>query len=194
MDGLTQKIDEVITPEDMSAILNSYFTGLEDYTINERGDVGSWIRLACLRGISSVFESFIRTSFDPKARLQDFGLYLPAEIYHRAIGCMLKQGVERLDNVRQCVGEFFMLLLDLPAPALPNGNKWTIIEGASYANVFKSKDRTAWNNGAWLYPRAVHFLDIAEYRLPVLKGFILSVGSRTNSTVSLIYQYIRRWY
>lgn len=172
----------------MSAIFRSFFIGLEDYTINERGDVGSWIRLACLKGFASICEMFIRKTFDPRAKLEEFGNYLPTETYHNIVGCMLKQGVERLDNVRQCVGELFMSLLELPAPAVPEGDQFVIKRKDTLLDMFKNSQGVGWNDGAWLYPRAVRFLDIPEYQLPVLKGLVLSIGSRTTSTVSMKIQ------
>jgi tubulin-specific chaperone D len=39
---------------------------------------------------------------------------------------MLKQGVERLDNVRQEVGENITRLLLLPQPAVASGELWRI--------------------------------------------------------------------
>jgi len=39
-----------------------------------------------------------------------------------------------------------------------------------------------WNDGDWLFPKAVWILDVEEYRLPVLRGILLSIGSKTNST------------
>jgi hypothetical protein len=40
-----------------------------------------------------------------------------------------------------------------------------------------------WNDGAWLFPRALHLLEIPEYRKDVLRGIVISIGSRTDSTV-----------
>ena len=38
-------------------------------------------------------------------------------------------------------------------------------------------------DGAWLFPRALHLLEIPEYRQNVLRGIVISIGSRTDSTV-----------
>jgi hypothetical protein len=40
-----------------------------------------------------------------------------------------------------------------------------------------------WNDGAWLFPRALHLLEIPEYRKDVLRGIVISIGSKTDSTV-----------
>ena len=44
-------------------------------------------------------------------------------------------------------------------------------------------EQIGWNDGAWLFPRALHLLEIPEYRKDVLRGIVISIGSRTDSTV-----------
>jgi len=41
-----------------------------------------------------------------------------------------------------------------------------------------------WSDGVWLFSKAVHFLEVPLYRKQVLKGLIVSLGSKTDSTVS----------
>ena len=45
------------------------------------------------------------------------------------------------------------------------------------------EEQTGWNEGAWLYPKAVQLLDIPEYRETLLAGFVLGASSKTDSTV-----------
>jgi hypothetical protein len=44
-------------------------------------------------------------------------------------------------------------------------------------------EQIGWNDGAWLFPRAMRLLEIPEYRKDVLRGIVISIGSRTDSTV-----------
>lgn len=104
------------------ALFDALDNGLEDYTTDERGDVGSWIRIACIRGLSSVIEDLFRVS----GSLPDFSSFLPPHRYHAAIGRILRQGVERLDNVRQISGECFLRILKLPLPATEHAEMWRI--------------------------------------------------------------------
>lgn len=46
-----------------------------------------------------------------------------------------------------------------------------------------SENGTNWNNGEWLFPKAVKLLEIPDYRKTILTGLVLSVSTRTNSTV-----------
>ena len=103
----------------MRAIYNSFLAGLEDYSLDERGDVGSWVRIACVKAITD-FSSLFLTGDPSISRLAD---YLPAEKFHEGVAGILKQGVERLDNVRQQAGQQVIRLLALSEKA-PSG--WRI--------------------------------------------------------------------
>lgn len=176
--------------------------GLTDYTSDERGDVGSWVRIACVRGLASI----IRTLFSCARELPDFASYLPPEKFHDAIAGTLKQGVERLDNVRQTAGESFLAILQLPPPAVPDPSPWKILGEKMMKDLFlrydvcpglvlcvgvKSCSRephsgdesVGWHNAHWLFPKAVQILDIERYRDQVLAGLVLSVSTKTDSTV-----------
>ncbi|EJC98100.1 TBCD protein [Fomitiporia mediterranea MF3/22] len=190
---ISPKLDIYITPETMNRIWQAFFAGLDDYTVNERGDVGSWVRLACLKGIYSVMESLIREARSIEAHSipswaeteEKYSQYLPLSTYHQTIGMILKQGVERLDNVRQCVGDVFFALLHLDHPSFNHGEKWSVQRKDHFRNLLESAERVGWNDGTWLYPSAVRFLDVSMYRQPILRGLLLSIGSKTSSTVSI---------
>jgi hypothetical protein len=185
----------------VNSIYETLLGGLDDYSIDERGDVGSWIRIACIQGLTSFSELLISNA----KSIPSFDTYFPPSNYHRAIAGILKQGVERLDNVRQEAGESFMRLLVLGLPALDNAISWEIpglnllkelFEGYNIFCFsrqvfitdleFSETENPGWNDGEWLYPRAVRLLDIVQCRKSVLTGLVLSIGSRTESTVSVI--------
>lgn len=112
----------------MLKVLTALKDGMEDYTINERGDVGSWIRIACINGCGDVMSlvlSNVRTSTVLDA-------YLPAGLYHQIFGRILKQGVERLDNVRLQAGQRIAQLLELPTPNVSHGEKWCVENKAMF--------------------------------------------------------------
>lgn len=97
-------------------------TGLDDYTITDRGDVGSWVRMAAIQSLSQIFEIL----FSEASSLPNLEMYLPSKRYHHGVGSILKQGVERLDNVRQLAGEHFLRLLRQPLPNVLESEKWKI--------------------------------------------------------------------
>jgi hypothetical protein len=71
------------------AIFNAHLEGLADYSTDQRGDVGSWIRTAAVQGLAELCTARPITQ----------------ELLHRAVNGMLKQGVEKLDNVREVAGQ-----------------------------------------------------------------------------------------
>lgn len=173
--------------------------GLTDYTSDERGDVGSWVRIACIKGLT-VFSEILLPAASNLDSLTD---YLPSVKYHDTIGGILKQGVERLDNVRQLAGECFMRLLVLPLPAIPGVEQWAIHGHELMKSLFQRLVQTVylpsntwltcidpsdaetlnWNEGDKLFPKAVQLLEIERYRGAVLAGLVLSASTKTDSTV-----------
>ena len=177
----------------MSSVFDALYVGLEDYTVNERGDVGSWVRIACIKSLCQIIEALISETNVKEVReysswttnYEIFSRYLTSETYHKAIGAILKQGVERLDNVRQCVGGLFRGLLILEPPKFSGGKEWVVRNRKRFEELFFSNDIRNWSDGAWLYPKATRLLDVKEYRIPVMRGFLMSIASKTSSTVSI---------
>ncbi|OBZ71620.1 Tubulin-specific chaperone D [Grifola frondosa] len=177
--NVAARLPEHLSPTDVCQMIDALQDGLRDYTTDERGDVGSWIRVTCVKGLTL----FIETLFAHAHMLPNFAGYFPPEKFHSAIGGILKQGIERLDNVRQQAGESFLRLLLLSLPSVPDAEQWRICGDAKMKGLFLSGNETiGWNEGAWLFPKAVHLLDIKEYREAVLSGLILSASTKTDST------------
>lgn len=103
-------------------MIDALQAGLEDYSTDQRGDVGSWIRIACIKGLAEFSDLLLQNAAD----IPNFASYFPPHKYHDAVGGILKQGVERLDNVRQQAGQEFLHLLRLPLPNTPESTAWRI--------------------------------------------------------------------
>lgn len=74
--------------------------GLEDYTTDQRGDVGSWVRLSCISGLRSLVNVF--SSLGNDLLLEE---WLPIAALIEIVGGLIKQMVERIDNVREEAGK-----------------------------------------------------------------------------------------
>lgn len=96
--------------------------GLDDYTLDERGDVGSWVRIACIQGLTTIAELL----FGVAGSVPDFESFFAPEKYHAVATGLLKQGVERLDNVRQIAGTCFVRLLNAPLPSVERPERWCL--------------------------------------------------------------------
>lgn len=178
IENVIPHFNDHMSPEVFASLFDALLSGLEDYTIDERGDVGSWIRMACVRGLTSVSEILISNA----RTIIRFDDYLTPSKYHLAVIGILKQGVERLDNVRQDAGECILRLLRLPLPDVKDAERWQLPSCGLLVELFASgTDSVSWSDGHWLFPRAVRLLEIEEYRQPVLKGLVISLGSKTDS-------------
>lgn len=96
--------------------------GLEDYTTDERGDVGSWVRIACIQGLTS----FSLTMLSHADHIPGFADYFPSDKYQIAVAGILKQGIERLDNVRAQAGVHIVRLLNHPLPSISGSEAWRL--------------------------------------------------------------------
>lgn len=120
-------------PAEMICLLyDALLDGLNDYTTDERGDVGSIVRISCIRGLSTVTELLIGHSH----HLPGLDTYFPADRYHLAVSAILKQGVERLDQVRREAGSCFLRLLYLPLPAVEDARQWEIEDRTFLQELF----------------------------------------------------------
>lgn len=154
--------------------------------------------MACIRGLTS----FVDILFSSATTLTGFTEFLPPAKYHAAVAGILRQGVERLDNVRQVAGESILHLLQRPLPAVLESNMWCIEGHTLMKELFlryiilypasllhlrrklRSDDENdGWKDGAWLFPRVIKLLGVSRYRTSILTGLVASVGTKTDNTV-----------
>ncbi|KAF8908871.1 TBCD protein [Gymnopilus junonius] len=170
---------KVLSSNEVNSLVDALLGGLDDYTIDERGDVGSWVRIACMQGLTTVSELF----FGIAQSIPDFESYFPPQKYWAIAAGLLKQGVERLDNVRQTAGSCFMRLLNESLPDVNGADQWSLPALPLLKQLFiNTPDQPGWNDGSWLFPRVIRLLEVPEYRKHVLAGIVISIGSKTDST------------
>ncbi|EIW80977.1 ARM repeat-containing protein [Coniophora puteana RWD-64-598 SS2] len=177
VENVLPRVSELITPQDMCDIIESLDNSLDDYTTDERGDVGSWIRMASIEGLTSISLNLLS-----QRQAIDAAGYLPIEKFHHFIGRILRQGVERLDNVRQVVGDCLLRLLAFSTAHISGVEQWRLKGEDLMRKLFSSDDeRVGWANSDWLFPRVVELLGVQQYRKQLLLGLISSVGTKTSS-------------
>ncbi|KIL67806.1 hypothetical protein M378DRAFT_191353 [Amanita muscaria Koide BX008] len=172
-------LEKRISSSRFQSLIRALLAGLEDYTNDQRGDVGSWIRIICIGGLSTVMGLLLTSS----AIAPDLAEYLPPVLYKAAIAGILKQGLERLNNVRQVAGERFIALLKLPLPSCPQPDRWKLPGSDLFKELLVSEETLGnWGDSSLFFPKAVRFLEIEDFRRDVLAGIIMSIGSKTDST------------
>ncbi|QRV77573.1 tubulin folding cofactor D [Ceratobasidium sp. AG-Ba] len=162
----------------MSQIYSAILSGLDDYAVDRRGDVGSWVRMASLRAIGTVSEAL----FSRRSDLTQFEDYLPPNSWYNAVGGILKQGTERLDNVRTVAGEQLMTLIWSSTIHKAATGPWEIPGLNKLEHAFPQDTPVAWSDGEWLFPKMAPLLDVENYRTMLLSGIVTSLGSRNESS------------
>ncbi|KAF8319117.1 TBCD protein [Clavulina sp. PMI_390] len=168
----------------VTRIIQALITALEDYTIDERGDVGSWIRIAAINSLGSIAKTFLESSELRESPLLQESF--PPELYITTFAALLKQGAERLDTVRREAGQQICSLAEARV-ALRDSDAlraWQLPGLDQLAQAFlKIEDiREFWSEGELLFPKLIPLLAISEYRKPLLHGLILSIGSKNEAS------------
>ncbi|KAJ1992858.1 hypothetical protein EDC05_002490 [Coemansia umbellata] len=86
------------------AAINALIAGLLDHTVDNRGDVGSWIRRQCLETLVAIFESDDQVLL----RLMSVG---GGDIAIRLLGRALHAATEKIDKLRAAAGNLLETLL-----------------------------------------------------------------------------------
>ena len=112
----------VISHSLSNKILQMYFRGLEDYSVDHRGDVGSWIREASMQGLRTMVPIVARLDhhLSPSQANQR---YLSDKDHTQVLAKLLQQSVEKIDRIRGAAATAMVAILyaevDPEAEAVP---------------------------------------------------------------------------
>ncbi|XP_058124230.1 tubulin-specific chaperone D [Anopheles ziemanni] len=144
-------------------VYGCYLRALEEYALDNRGDIGSWVREASINALYA------------------FLTKCPAElmtVHHvqNAMVAIAKQSVERIDKIRAVAGKTFTALI-YHEPQIPH------LKARERLQEIFPRDTT---EVLWLFPHHtfplfIELLSIPEYVEHVSAGLILSVGAPTES-------------
>lgn len=82
-------------------IISAFITALSDYSTDQRGDVGSWIRVAALRALRETISALCRCDvYEPDAPVNGIKQVVPQDLFEDVISGMARLGVEKLEPVR----------------------------------------------------------------------------------------------
>lgn len=83
---------------DREGIVSSLRNGLLDYTTDERGEVGSGVRIVCMEQLAAIVLAYSRRGV------------LDLDFARSTVVAMIKQFCERMDNARHCAGHLLRSL------------------------------------------------------------------------------------
>jgi tubulin-specific chaperone D len=161
---------------------------LQDYSVDERGDIGSWVRIEALKSIMQlVHVASKQRASHAEAVKQVFGT---RHVSHVMLGRVLKQAVERIDSVRtvavECLAVLLhdeqSLLLALPRPIIAIRDKlYQQPREALDVQSRPSPEPTAHLEGLENFQAMTQWLTVDSLRLEVLQGFAMSINAMTKS-------------
>ncbi|KAG2190201.1 hypothetical protein INT46_006400 [Mucor plumbeus] len=167
--NLGNNIKTAVSYDDFQFVMGSIEACLTDYSTDQRGDVGSWVRIPSMEFLNYVLPCI--SKLDAQLNGQR---YLEMTSTSNLIAALLKQSVERIDKVRSIAGKVLCdLILKTEHLEYPGQN---YLRTHIHQNLL-------WSSPSDLYPVMVHILKIPEYRLELLTGLISSAGGLTESLV-----------
>ncbi|CAG8736301.1 24921_t:CDS:10 [Gigaspora margarita] len=161
-------------------IINAYFMGLEDYSTDQRGDVGSWVREACMNGFSEVCSLIALLDLNES----DCEPWLSDELSIKIFSNLLKQSVERIDKIRSCAGRILLEFLYMKASS---GDKevylFNLPDREILQSILPKDEEIYWASPPDLYPKMIKLLTLKEYRFNLLVGLVIAAGGINESLV-----------
>ena len=140
------------------AIFSAFLNGAQDYSIETRGDVGSWVREGSLMGLEQI-------------------LTLRSLLNSDQITCIVQQAclscLEKIDRVRVTGGKLF-------EQALQSSN---FVHGAELQSLVQSHGEMNWGDIKQVLPMMIKVFEYAPYRASILQGFVLCIGGLTETLV-----------
>ncbi|KAK0550607.1 hypothetical protein OC845_002561 [Tilletia horrida] len=180
--GLGSKFNDVLSVELGGIVVKALLSCLEDYTVDQRGDVGSWVRIASL--------TTLRHYIEMSAWHSDT-THFTARIARTQLDEMLagvsKQAVERIDAVRQHAG---LQLIAIRASCSP------LVEltgGEILDAALSGNDAGHFQDPSWAFPRMITLLEVPVYRVPVLRGIATSLASKSDLANRIVGSSLSDW-
>ncbi|CAI2368352.1 unnamed protein product [Moneuplotes crassus] len=190
-----------VDPTLVKSALDQILKAVQDYAIDKRGDVGSWVREEAMRSLNIlIYELFYNCEKEvleqiiPSDAHQDFFIHY--------IGTILQQLMEKIDKVRQVAGQVLQSFLVTFKNDLPNfdekdtllalfifseeGNEEntldsTFLDQRGYLNAkFTYKP---WRNPSFVFQQVISLFDSPSFAKYLCTGIVSSSGGLTESTV-----------
>ncbi|KAG5538591.1 hypothetical protein RHGRI_019238 [Rhododendron griersonianum] len=177
-----------------SEVMQCLFRALDDYSVDNRGDVGSWVREAAMDGLQRCAfilrkkDSIGNSSGLNKAEsaseqfesdiIKDDKMYtlFDEKLASSIVGGIIKQAVEKMDKIREMAAKVLQRILydkALYVPFIPYREK--------LEEIIPDKADSEWGVPTFSYPRFVKLLQLSCYSKYVLSGLVISVGGLQDS-------------
>ncbi|KAF8380470.1 hypothetical protein HHK36_027956 [Tetracentron sinense] len=175
-------------------VMHTLFKALDDYSVDNRGDVGSWVREAAMDGLEKCTYILCEresVGFPTKRSGVSCVLELPdsdmvkhdqkhslfdVSLATSLIGGIAKQAVEKIDKIRDVAAKILQRILyndKIFIPCIPYREK--------LEKIVPNQADLKWGVPAFSYPRFVQLLQLSCYSRSVLSGLVISIGGLQDS-------------
>eukprot|EP00963_Diacronema_lutheri_P012573 scaffold1821_cov344-Pavlova_lutheri.AAC.25 len=148
-------------------VFTSLLKALDDYSIDDRGDVGSWVREASIRSI----QEFLAVNQDMLAAGGKVDL---RQMETLAFGRLAKQAMERIDRLRGTAGVAIAALLHRNDTAISYAEHFQDLRAVLLGTG--ACESINWSSPVDSFPRLVKLVGFEAYRTQVMSGLVLSIG------------------
>ncbi|GMN43144.1 hypothetical protein TIFTF001_012341 [Ficus carica] len=184
---LTQTQEKKVDIDDMELILliknevmMSLLRALDDYSVDNRGDVGSWVREAAMDGLERCTYILCQrvselNNSDMVENCQLFSVF-DANLATSIVGGICKQAVEKMDKLREAAAKVLQRILYCKMVDIPH-----IPYRKELEEIVPEKTDLKWAVPTFSYPRFVRLLQFGCYSRSVLSGLVISIGGLQES-------------
>ncbi|CAM8901801.1 unnamed protein product [Rhodiola kirilowii] len=161
-------------------VMTSLFKALDDYSVDNRGDVGSWVREAAMDGLERC--TYILCSVDHVSntggavetdkRLEFFDVHIATAL----IGGIAKQAMEKMDKLREVAAKVLQKILYNEKAFVPFIPYRELLE-----KILTRESDLNWAVPTFSYPRFIQLLQFNCYSKYVLSGLVISIGGLQDS-------------
>eukprot|EP00891_Asterochloris_glomerata_P000594 jgi/Astpho2/594/Aster-x0445 len=141
---------------------------LQDYSTDNRGDIGSWVREAGMRAAPDALQ-LLESAVPTQA--QEAAMHTWVQ---RFVGGLLKQSVERIARVREVAATQLRSILQI-------GLRWPPLEGAELLQTAFGQQHPAALATLQGLPAVVAILQVPAYQTALLEGLAASIGGLDSS-------------
>lgn len=156
---------EKLSQEHLQVIFACLLKALEEYTIDNRGDIGAWVREASMAVLHQMILNCPSDRLDP-------------HVVHEVMSGFAQQSVEKIDRTRGTAGKLFHNLVH-HEPKIPH-----IQSHDALIEIFPSDGvKILWLFADHTFPLFCRMLKLPEYTEKLLTGLVGSIGQLTESLI-----------
>lgn len=186
-------------------VMLSLFKALDDYSVDNRGDVGSWIREAAMEGLETCtyilcikdskgkshgVESVSERPNNDVADNNQVVSFFDANLATNVIGGIAKQAVEKMDKIREAAAKVLQRILYNKAIFIP-----FIPYRENLEEIVPNETDLKWGVPTFSYQHFVQLLRFSCYSRSVLSGLVISIGGLQDSlrkaSISALLKYLQ---